>query len=663
MTIGEQGNSTEAFGSDWDKIDDLLSEISQLAKSEIPSDEFYGRGLDAAIRSLSAAGGALWDRGESARGRIIVQKLPAGVWPANMAAARARLIEMVLESGRSGILPPRCEPSAEAQPGNPTDFVVLVCPWMIEGAAAGVIEILQPPGAPAAVEDGYLRLLEAIAELVADYQKSGQIRELKERLRAAARLEGFTQAIHARIDLQGLAYTIVNEGRQLLGCDRLSLLVARGRRLRLSAISGVDTIHSRARQVELFEELAAAVAAFDEPLWYPDEGRPQPPQIEAAVGRFLDDSHAKALAVLPLKAPAPGQPPAGTVGVLVLERFYGTLDNRLMTDGARICPACAQAVRNARELADIPLAGLLKKLGWFKSASGLRRTALVAAGVAAIVAALVLIPAEFTITARGELQPQQMREVFAEADGLITDLRVEHGQKVADKELLATLHRPQVDLEFKQVMGELDTAKKRLTSVETERLRIPRDTEEQQRQFDQLTAQATELNETIKNLDEQRKILVEKQKELEVRSPMSGEVLSWNVRQTLDARPVRRGQVLLTVANLSGPWQLELKVRDRDVSHLLAAQRELGDSLEVTYWLASDPGNRLHGTLRKVALRAESSEGQDPSLAVIVDPAAGEHPQFTAGAVVVAGISCGRRSVGYVWLHDFIDTVRGWMWL
>ena len=32
------------------------------------------------------------------------------------------------------------------------------------------------------------------------------------------------------------------------------------------------------------------------------------------------------------------------------------------------------------------------------------------------------------------------------------------------------------------------------------------------------------------------------------------------------------------------------------------------------------------------------------------------------GATVEARIFCGRRSLGYVWLHDLVDAVRGWFW-
>jgi multidrug efflux pump subunit AcrA (membrane-fusion protein) len=663
MTISDSGRQNESFDHDWDRIDDLLSEIARLSKSEVPTDEFFGRTLEASLQGLGAAGVAFWARDEAARARLIVEKLPNDAWPTGMAAVRKQLIDQVLRSARSGVLPPHCNPSGDAPAGNPTDYVILICPWMMGGQTAGVIEVLQSAGASTEVENGCLKLLEAIGELVADYHRNGQIRELRERLQSAARLEHFSQAIHAQLDLQSTAYAIVNEGRQLLGCDRLSLLIARGSRFRLAAVSGVDTIHPRAKVMELLEKLAAAVAAIDEPLWFPNDGNLQPPQVEEAAGRFLDDSHARALAVLLLKIPAvEGQPVSRPLGVLVVERHYGVLDDRLRLECQRICTTCALAIRNAMELADLPFAGLLRTLRWLKSGSGRRRVAMVAAGVLALTAALILIPADFTITARGELQPQRVHEVFAQADGLIVDLTAEHGKKVQQKDLLARLRSPQMDLTFKQVLGELETTRKRLTSVESERLRIPRDTDEQRRQYDQLTAQATELGEMIRNLEEQRKILLEKQEELEVRSPMRGEVLTWNVRKSLDARPVRRGQILMTIGDLSGPWQLELRIRDRDASHLLTAQEKMGDALDVRYYFNSDPSRILHGTIRRVALRTETPEGQEPSLAAIVELSPEARPQFTAGATVSASIACGRRSLGYVWLHDLFDAVRGWMW-
>ena len=45
------------------------------------------------------------------------------------------------------------------------------------------------------------------------------------------------------------AYTIVNEGRRLIGCDRVSVAIKRGRTCKVEAISGQDTIESRSNVV------------------------------------------------------------------------------------------------------------------------------------------------------------------------------------------------------------------------------------------------------------------------------------------------------------------------------------------------------------------------------------------------------------------------------
>ena len=137
--------------------------------------------------------------------------------------------------------------------------------------------------------------------------------------------------------------------------------------------------------------------------------------------------------------------------------------------------------------------------------------------------------------------------------GWSTDIRVQHGQHVAADQLLATLRRPQLDFEFKQVLGELQTSRKRLAAMEAERVQTPRDNDEQRRQYGLLAAQGEELRELIRSLEAQHEILQQKQKDLEVRSPMAGEILTWNVEQLLSARPVDRGQALMTVGDLSGP--------------------------------------------------------------------------------------------------------------
>ncbi len=660
MSTNSAQRELEPFDEAWRELDDLVNEIAKLSKSNVPKGEFYAKAIEAVMHGLKAAGAALWICSTAKKAQLAYQVLPPNLWPGDTQSLRPRLIELVLETGRAGILPPRCPPTVDPRAVNPTDYLLIVCPWVVEDEVSGVIEVLASREANAEVQTGYVRYLEAIGELLADHEQTGQLHNFRSRLQERRRFDQLCESLHDSVDLRTTAYTIANEGRQFLGCDRVSVLLKRDARYRLLAISGVDTFHRRARVVGMAEQLCKAVGAMDEPLWHPAPDDTLPPQIETLLSAYVDETHASSLAVLPLKVPPrEGDRRADNlVGAMVIERFYGGFDDRQRESTAPLCLHSALALRNARELDDLPLSGVLRKARWLRGNRRPIKIGLVLLGLAAVLVVLIFVPADLQIAARGELQPRRMQDVFARTDGLVTEIQAQHGQHVAADQLLAVLRHPQLDLEFKQVLGELQTSRKRLSSLEAERVQTPRDTDEQRRQVSLLAAQGEELREMIRGLEAQYGILQQKQKDLEVRSPMSGEILTWNIQQLLAARPVDRGQALMTVGDLSGPWQLDLHVPDRQIAHVLAAQRTLGRTLEVSYVLGTAPAVMLRGTVREVAMRTEVPEGDVAYVQVFVDVDRTELPELVPGASVLANIACGRRSLGYVWLHDFVNAVR-----
>ena len=571
----------------------------------------------------------------------------------------------MLKSGQGRLLVPHRQATPDDPAWNPTGLLLIVSPWIVDGIPLGAIEVFQRPDVSPQTQQGYLAFMEAIGDLIGDYCRNRLVRDFRLRAGDWTRLTQFTAQVHASLDLKATAYAIANDGRSLLGCDRVSVVIRRGRRrYHVLAVSGVETFRRRASVVRRLERLSAAVAGGGEALWYPEAKDELPPQIEQSLADYLDESHSRWLAVLPLELP--DQPAASplkqTIGILVAEQFQGKLDQRRRLLLPAICEHSALALRNALELEAIPLAALLRKARRLLGMGRLVKISLLLAVVVAAAIALCRVPADFHIEARGELQPRQMADVFALADGVVGDLRAEHGQHVAANQVLAELRRPQLDLEFKQVRGELQTARQRLASAETEILQAQNETDEQRRRHSQLVAQQEELQESVRNLEEQYAILKKKQAELQVRSPMDGEVLTWDVRQLLQDRPVDRGQALLTVGNLNGPWKLDLRIPDREVAHVLAARREAGQALDVTYHLDTRPGVNLHGTLQHVGLRSETAGNEEAYVPASVDIQRQGVPELVPGANVKALIHCGRRPIGYVWFHDFLDALRAWFY-
>ena len=183
-----------------------------------------------------------------------------------------------------------------------------------------------------------------------------------------------------------------------------------------------------------------------------------------------------------------------------------------------------------------------------------------------------------------------------------------------------------------------------------------------------LAGELDEEKAKLTNLKEQSNLCKEKLNDLEVRSPASGIVVTWDVKNRLIRRPVQRGQTLLRVADPNGPCQLELHVPDDRMGFIAAAMEKLKKEneakgehrgLPVTYILATDPGTKHEGTVSEVYQSAEvhGEEGNTVLIKVKIDR--NDLPKtMTAGATVTAKIYCGRRAVGFVLFHDLIAFIQ-----
>ena len=144
------------------------------------------------------------------------------------------------------MLPPGVATVGSVRLTNPLRFLLLASPWDAGNEIAGVLEILRLPSAGPKTQEVCLAFLEAVCELVADFHRRRQLGNYRLWSADLKRIQDFAQQVHRSLDLKETAFTVANEGRRLIGCDRVSVLVRRGTRCRLVAVSGVATIHRRA---------------------------------------------------------------------------------------------------------------------------------------------------------------------------------------------------------------------------------------------------------------------------------------------------------------------------------------------------------------------------------------------------------------------------------
>jgi len=687
MSIDEEVEIERARGH----IRALVAEIEQLGRGDLAEAEFFRGLLERVLMAMEAVAGLVWLVGEGGRVEPICH---AGIERTGIAAndetqaAHGALVQTLVGSTTGVLVPPRAEVSAadgQKPASNATDLLVIAAPIDRGGARAGLIEVFHQPNLPD-VERGYLAFLEQVSAVAADYMGRRQLKTLDTQQTTLTQVERFSRAVHESLDPIATAYVIANEARRIIGCDRVSVLVRRQRKLRLEAVSGQESVERRASAVQAIESLVRVVATAGDPLWHPDPSRELPPQIEEELEHYIDESHASALAIIPLEKPKPTPvvKPGGVdavavakaeslpqtvpepIGALVAEWFSSsTFDEGKRARVDLVAEHGKVALANALVHTGLPLYGLIDLLGKSRvltTARNLPRTVLAALSALAALLALVLIPAELRLEGKGTLEPVHRRDVFAGIDGVVERLEpgLEHGADVKSGQLLATLRNTDLEVALTDVLGRKASSEEQLVAT---RRALLEDKKISADEKTRLAGRAAQLQREIESLEQQRVLYDTKKHDLEVTSPINGVIVTWQVRDRLMLRPVEKGQSLMSIADKTGPWELEVHMPDDRLGHVnraALAAKEAGRDLSVDYILATDPGTRHRGTVKEIHEQAEvrGEAGNTVLVRVTIDPSRHEKEELGAGASVTARIACGKRPLGYVWFHDVLAFIQ-----
>ena len=667
-----------------------LMEIARLARSDIDQQGFFNTLLRTVLENMGAVAGLVWLVGDQGRVQPICH---AGMEHTGLSqegepqAEHGKLIHTLLQNPPGLLVPPRSTiTDHEGKPlaSNPTDLLVIAAAVQSAGATVGLIEVFHQPNHDD-VQRGYLHYLTEVAGEATVYMERRQLRTLGAQQTTLAQVDRFSRAVHETLDPVATAFVLANEARRIIGCDRVSVLVKR-RKLRLEAVSGQESVERRATAVQAIEALVRVVARAGEPLWHPDPGRELPPQIEEELENYIDESHATALAIIPLEKPrptpvvkpggvdavavaraeaAPKQAPE-PIGALVAEWFSSSsFDGGQRARVDLVAEHGRVALANALAHTSLPFFGVLNLLGKSRvltTARNLPRTVLALVALAAAVTALVLVPADLRLEGKGTLEPVHRRDVFAEIDGVVERLEsgLEHGAEVQEGQLLAVLRNTDLEVAITDILGRKASSEEQLVSTRRAILEDKKITADEKTR---MAGRAAQLEQEIKSLAQQLELYAKKKKDLEVRSPIAGVIVTWQVRDRLLLRPVEKGQVLMSVADKTGPWELEVHMPDDRLGHVNRAAAEAqaaGRELEVDYIVATDPGTRHRGGVKEIHEQAEvrGEQGNTVLVRVTIDPARHEKEELGAGASVTARINCGKRPLGYVWFHDLLAFIQ-----
>ncbi len=676
------------------EIQSLVQEVVELSKSEIEPTEFYAALMDKSISALAAVGGVVWTQEEGAGLQLEYQVNLRETGLAESETAQrqhGRLLQQVIEKGEPVLIPPHSGAGGdgdgeEASAANPTDFLLVIAPIISDRGVDGLVEIFQRSGARPATQKGYLRFLEQICELAGEYVKSRRLRHFTHKQTLWEQLEAFTGLVHQALDSRETAYTIANEGRRLVGCDRVTVALRKGTKYQISAISGQDTFDNRSNVVRLLRNLVTAVAKTGEDLWFDGDTSDLAPQVEKVVNAYVDESHTKQLAVLPLREAdleedEPGERKKkkreNILGAIVIEQLVDQQQPEGMLQRIEVVRRhSSTSLTNAQEyegLFLLPLWRLLGKTQVLMTARNLPKTILASVAIVGAITAMCLVPYDFTVVADGKLLPELRQDVFASIDGKVREVPVDTGDLVTEGQLLVRQRSLDLEAQIIQLNGEYHKVLEDLISTDRQLSIQSTNTDERREtiESEQLIGRIEQLKKTRESLEKQRALLDIKTTSLDVLSPINGKVVTWDIQEQLKGRMVATGQRLMKIADTSSPWELEIFIPEAKMGHILERQRKLRESdpnakLEVEFVLATHTGEPIQGVVEKIDESAEvhGEEGNTVRMRVsfpqealqnlVNDPAT----ELKVGADVKAKVLCGKEPIGYVWFSDLFEFVQ-----
>jgi multidrug efflux pump subunit AcrA (membrane-fusion protein) len=507
------------------------------------------------------------------------------------------------------------------------------------------------------------QFLRTLCDLREEFERTCELTRLREQSRMWEGFEEFSLLLQEVTDLPTLGSLVVNETRPLLGFDRWHLVVGDEQRCRVEAVTAADSVNRRSESVRHVVELCRAVVRAGDDLVYDGSDRGLPEEIRSPLQRCLRDSEPRYLAVvlLQVRDSARQSTEPSLLGALVVEQFDYDIPADAFSRLKALSNHVSVALARVLEWEVLPLKPVLRC--WQTIAGRGRgdgfpiRRALAAFGVVLAVCCLLLIPVEFTVQARGELQPLHKRNVFAQLDGTIVETRSDFDRPVEAREQLLRLSRPDLDEDLERVRGELSKTRARLEAIASLRVN-PLETSE--RDIRRLAAEESELSTLETSLQQQLEILRTQQDLLEVKSPLSGTVLTWNAEDLLTSRYVRAGQVLMTIADLDGPWSVDLRIPEGKIQFVQRAFSGGTGELPVEILLDARPDLTFGGTLRADGISRTTETDDDKQTFIparIAISSSGEFPH-RPGTSVRVKIECGRRALGFVWFHDLLEWVH-----
>jgi hypothetical protein len=660
------------------QIKRLVEEIIRLSEQELPPEDYYREFLKRVLSALEAPAGAVWVRNPqgnfSLQYQINVQEVGLDRTEAGH-RSHAELVRQAAIKGQPMVVPPNSgegpTDNENPGPGNPTNFVILMTPILVDKQVAGLVEVWQDPRLNPTAFRNQSQFLVQVSALATVYTRNHRLRQMVGQEKLWTQLEAFTRQIHATLNPTEVSYLVANEARRLVECDRISIGLRRGKKAAVEAISGADVVEKRSNLVQLMRMLFQRVMVWGEKLIYTGiKDDSLPPDVLDALDNYLAESNSKLLVIMPLRDERESETKKPPRSALMMECFEpNATPDQLVARLEVVGRHAASAFYNALEHRRIPMRWIWMPIAKVQEGLGGKARAIITSitlAVVLLIGALIWVPYPLTMKAKGNLLPVERQYVFPPVGGTIREFKVDKGSVVFKGTPIVLMRMdPENEKEITTLQGDINTLEREIDSLLAEsrdakepsaRNLADSRAREKKKQRDSLVKKLANFQELF-NVDDQVP------GGFLVTSPMDGIVLNSDFRQELTGKYVKSTDPILRVGRIEGEWEIEVKIPQKHIGQVLQAFDKVGkDELDVYILLSTAPAQGpFLGKLHRKDVGGQANPNKEemnesePVVRAWVRIEGDDIPEgkqlprdfLLTDTQVDVKIACGKRAMGY----------------
>ncbi len=453
-------------------------------------------------------------------------------------------------------------------------------------------------------------------------------KQASERLLITSSLLELGGAITAARDFKSACQLLTNSLQSHFNASivGLGLLSRKGTTAKLVSISGLGDFDTHSSQAQKIEAAINEAIMREKLTTFPAMEMAGDHQT-LAHKRAVESLGGEAVVTVPLRDSEDQM-----IGALLL---CGTGRQLLPQQTLNVIQSCAVPVGSALVAARRIEGGLVRRTSRKLQRFFLGNTSLGWGLMAMLGMGVLMIPMPYRIHCRCEVEPVLRRFCLAPYDGLLENTYVQPGDTVVAGDLLAQMDGREIAWELAGVTAESAKAQKEMDTHLAERE----------------VSKAIMAEMEARKLGTREKLLRHRRENLQIRSPLSGIVLSGSLDQRQNY-PVTIGQTLYEVAPLN-PLRLEVSVPAEEISHV-----KIGQQVDVR--IDGETEVELIGKISSMRPQSESRHQQN--VFVVEMEFENSDGRFRPGMVGTARISTDQHPLAWNLCHRAWEQLAKKFW-